>query len=294
MVKSATIGESHNNTVDHEQENHWENKEQDCLLSPPHDSPKTVEPHHENVKWTSQEDIQNKPSFPDPSIAKDTVTPRQTVGIKQPRRPVKASFQKEPKGGLTVESEPPPYRPRDQPSKERPTVKTKVKTQPNDFNEPNPIAAHCSENKKHRISHHSSSTKKCPSTQTDKNQSSSSLPLCPPGPKGPSQSKANHRTNTTPPAVVVREHCQRDKVLLPIGDNRLLPPIKNNHKPLALLVKIELSLLSRIPGSPGKSEAKSKNVRSHGSHSKSKEKPEKMRLQNADKEHAKRKVILYA
>ncbi|KAM5191536.1 AF4/FMR2 family member 1 [Mantella aurantiaca] len=321
MVKPTALAENHN-TVDHEQENPWEVKEHDSLSSPLHDSlssplhdslssplhdslssplhdslssplhdsPKTIEPHLEKVNWTSQEDIKNKPSFPESPIANETVTPRQTVGIKQPRRPVKTSFQKEPKGGLTVESEPPPYRPRDQPSKERPTVKTKVKPKPNDYKEPNLIVAHSSENKKHRSSHHSSSTKKCPSTQIDKKQSASSLPQCPSGPKGQSQSKANHRTNITHPAVVVREDSHKDKVLLPIGGNRLLPPVKNNHKPLALVVKIELSLLSRIPGSTGKIESKSKNNSSHGSHSKNKEKPEKTHSHNPGKEHAKRKV----
>lgn len=292
MVKPTTLAESHNSTVDHEQES-WESKEHDCLSSPLHDSPKTVEPHHEEVNWTSQEDIQIKPSFPIASpIASEPVPPRQTVGIKQPRRPVKASFQKEPKGGLTVESEPQPYRPRDQPSKERPTVKTKIKSKPNDCKEPNTIVAHSSENKKHRSSHHSSSTKKCPSTQTDKNQSASSLPQCPSVPKVQSQSKANHRTNVTHPAVVVREDSHKDKVLLPIGDNRLLPPIKNSHKPLTLVVKIELSLLSRIPGSSGKSsESKSKNVSGHDSHSKNKEKTEKLHLHHPGKEQTKRKVV---
>ncbi|XP_073456024.1 AF4/FMR2 family member 1 isoform X2 [Aquarana catesbeiana] len=291
MVKPAALAESLNSTVDHEQEGHWESKEHDSLSSPLHDSPKTVESHHEKVNWTSQEDIQNNPSFPESPIVNETITPRQTVGIKQPKRPVKASFQNEPKGGLTVESEPQPYRPRDQPSKERPTVKTKVKTKPNDYKEPNTIVAHSSENKKHRSSHHSSSTKKCPSTQTDKKQSALSLPQCPSGSKGLSQSKANHRTNPTHPAVVVREDSHRDKVLLPIGDNRLPPPIKNSHKPLALIVKIELSLLSRIPGSSGKvNESKSKNISNHDSHSKNKEKPEKTHSHNHGKEHAKRKV----
>ncbi|XP_040182632.1 AF4/FMR2 family member 1 isoform X3 [Rana temporaria] len=291
MVKPAALAESLNSTVDHEQEGHWESKEHDSLSPPLHDSPKTVESPHEKVNWTSQEDIQNNPSFPESPIVNETVTPRQTVGIKQPKRPVKASFQNEPKGGLTVESEPQPYRPRDQPSKERPTVKTKVKTKPNDYKEPNTIVAHSSENKKHRSSHHSSSTKKCPSTQTDKKQSALSLPQCPSGSKGLSQSKANHRTNPTHPAVVVREDSHRDKVLLPIGDNRLPPPIKNSHKPLALIVKIELSLLSRFPGSSGKvNESKSKNISSHDSHSKKKDKPEKTHSHNHGKEHAKRKV----
>ncbi|XP_069834330.1 AF4/FMR2 family member 1 isoform X2 [Dendropsophus ebraccatus] len=289
LVKPAPLAESHNNVADNEQESHWDGKEEhDCLSPLPHESPKS-EPQHEMALWTSQEDIQNKPTFPDSPIANKTVTPRQTVGIKHPRKPVKASFQEEPKGGLTVESEPAPYRPRDQPSKEKPTVKTKIKTKSSGHKEPNANVAHPHEKKKHRSSHHSSSTtKKCPSTHTDKHQSAPSHPKSHPSPKVHIESKTNHRTNASHPAVVVREDCHKDKVLLPIGENRLLPPVKSSHKSIALLVKIELSLLSRIPGTSSSkiSESKSKKVSSHNAHPK--ERSEKTHSHR--KEHTKRKV----
>ncbi|XP_069599475.1 AF4/FMR2 family member 1 isoform X1 [Ranitomeya imitator] len=283
LVKPAPLAENHNNVADdEEQESHWGSKEHDCLSPLPHESPK-IEPQHKAALWTSQEDIQNKPSFPNSPIANETVPPRQTVGIKHPRRPVKSSFQEEPKGGLTVESEPAPYRPRDQPSKEKPTVKTKMKTKSNERKESNTTIAHPNE-KKHRSSHHSSSTKKCPNTQADKPQSAPSHLQSPPSQKVHIEGKTNHRTKTAHPAVVVREDCHRDKVLLPIGENRLLPPKKSTHKPIALLVKIELSMLSRIPGAASKlSETKSKKVSSHH-----KERPEK--THSHSKEHTKRKL----
>ncbi|KAM3938437.1 AF4/FMR2 family member 1 isoform 2-T2 [Leptodactylus fuscus] len=285
LVKPAPLAENHNNVGGNEQESHWESKEHDCLSPPPHESPKT-EPQHKPALWTSQEDIPNKSTFPDSPIANETVTPRHTVGIKHPRRPVKASFQEEPKGGLTVESEPAPYRPRDQPSKEKPTVKTKIKTKSNEYKEPNASIAHPNEKKKHKSSHHSGSTKKCPSTQTDKHQSAPAHQLTSPSRKVHTESKTKHRTNTSHPAVVVREDCHRDKVLLPIGD-RLLPPVKSSHKSIALVVKIELALLSRIPGASGKiSESKSKKVNRHNAHHK--ERSEK--THNHSKEHKKRKV----
>ncbi|XP_044159686.1 AF4/FMR2 family member 1 isoform X2 [Bufo gargarizans] len=285
LVKPAPLAENHS-TTDNEQESHWESKEHDCLSPPPHESPKT-EPQHNVDLWTSQEDIESKPTFPDSPISSETVTPRQTVGIKHPRRPVKASFQEEPKGGLTVESEPAPYRSRDQPSKEKPTVKTKIKTKSNEYKEPNASGAHPNEKKKHKSSHHSSSTtKKCPSTQTDKPQSAPSHLQSHPVPKVHIESKSNHRTNTSHPAVVVREDCHRDKVLLPIGENRLLPAVKSGHKSLALVVKIELSLLSRIPGSSSKKSHSKNKVGSHSSHHK--ERSEKTHTHS--KEHTKRKV----
>ncbi|KAM4051018.1 AF4/FMR2 family member 1 isoform 2-T2 [Anomaloglossus baeobatrachus] len=287
LVKPAPLAENHNNVADNEQESHWESKEHDSLSPPPHESPK-AEPQHKAALWTSQEDIQNKPSFPNSPIANETVPPRQTVGIKHPRKPVKASFQEEPKGGLTVESEPAPYRPRDQPSKEKPTVKTKIKTKSNEHKEPNASVAHPNEKKKHRSSHHSSSsTKKCPSTQTNKPQSAPSHLQSPPRPKVHIESKTNHRTNSSHPAVVVREDCHRDKVLLPIGENRLAPPKKSTPKPIALLVKIELSLLSRVPGAASKiSESKSKKASSHNAQHK--ERSEKSHSHS--KEHTKRKL----
>ncbi|KAG9480638.1 hypothetical protein GDO78_012218 [Eleutherodactylus coqui] len=285
LVKPAPLAENHNNIADNEQESHWESKEHECLSPLPLDSPK-AEPQHKTALWTSQEDIPNKPTFPDSPIANETVTPRQTVGVKHPRKPVKASFREEPKGGLTVESEPAPYRPRDQPSKEKPTVKTKIKTKSHDYKEPNAGVAHSNE-KKHRSSHHSSSTKKCPSTQSGKRPSAPSHLQSLPSPKVHIESKTNHRTNASHPAVVVRENCHRDKVLLPIGENRLVPPVKSGQKPVALLVKIELALLSRIPRASGKiSESKSKKVSGHNAHHK--DRPEKTHKNS--KEHAKRKV----
>ncbi|XP_071972632.1 AF4/FMR2 family member 1 isoform X2 [Engystomops pustulosus] len=284
LVKPAPQAENHNNVADHEHESHWEAKDHNCLSPSSHESPKT-EPQHENALWTSQEDLQNKPIFPDSPIANETVTPRQTVGIKHPRRPVKASFQEEPKGGLTVESEPAPYRPRDQPSKEKPTVKTKIKPKKHEHKEPNARTAHPNEKKKHRSSHHTSSTKKCP--EPDKHQSAPSHLQTLPSPKVHIESKSNHRTNTSHPAVVVREDFHRDKVLLPIGDNRLHPPVKSSLKHIALIVKIELSLLSKIPGTSDKiSASKSKKVSSHSTHHK--DKSEKTRSHS--KEHTKRKV----
>ncbi|KAM8939358.1 LOW QUALITY PROTEIN: AF4/FMR2 family member 1 [Pelodytes ibericus] len=292
-LKPSTSTENHN-VEDHEEESHWDSKGQDSLSPLPHESPKTIESHHKKDTWTSQEDILNKKTHPKSPLPRETIPPRHTVGIKQPRKPVRALIQEEPKGGLTVESEPAPYRPRDQPSKEKPTVKTKSKIKSNDYKEPKAISSHSIEKKKHKRSHHSdrSSSKKCSNIQSDKSHSEHPPPQCPPSPKVQIQSKANHRTSISHPAVVVREDFHRDKVLLPIGDNRLLPPSKNlGVRPQALVVKIELSLLSSIPGVVGKiSHSKNKKAISQEPHSRKKEEPEKKPLQNHFKEHTKRKV----
>ncbi|XP_063314851.1 AF4/FMR2 family member 1 isoform X2 [Pelobates fuscus] len=261
---------------DHEQPNHWDSKEEEIQ--------KTVEPHHKKLTWTSQDEIPNKISHSQSPVPKENITPRQTVGIKQPRKTVKALVTEEPKGGLTVESEPAPYRPRDQPSKEKPTVKTKERTKSNHCKEPKGSSAHTSE-KKHKSSRHGGSSKKCLKIQSDKGHSAPPSPQIPPSPKG--QSKANHRTSLAHPAVVVCEDIRGDKVLLPIGD-RLLQPLSS--KPLSLVVRIDLTLLSRLPGICGNiSQSKRENGIDQGLYFK-KEASETKKLKKQSKEHSKSKV----
>ncbi|KAM4807809.1 AF4/FMR2 family member 1 [Rhinophrynus dorsalis] len=288
-VGQPTAPTENHNIVDHEQSSPWETQGQGSVSPIPHDSPKNEEPLQKKSPWSSQEEIQNKVASPKSPVAKETITPRQTVGIKQPRKSVKALIQEEPKGGLKVESEPAPYRPRDHPSKEKPSVKTKVRPKSNDSKEVKANISQSSE-KKHRSSHHDVSNKKCSNSQPDKSHSIQTLPQRPPTQQVQSQSKANHRTNITHPAVVVREDFHRDKVLLPIGDNRL-PPLKNSHRPHALVVKIELALLSRIPREPGRtSQSKTKKGSTQEPHCTKKEEHGKKHQQNPSKEHTKRKV----
>ncbi|XP_053559351.1 AF4/FMR2 family member 1 isoform X2 [Bombina bombina] len=278
------------NIVDREQSSHRESKEQEDN-SPCHsESPKTNEPCHTNALWTTKEEIQEKIKCPNSPVVRETVAPRQTVGIKQPRKTVKTLLQEEPKGGLKVESEPAPYRPREQPSKEKPTEKTKGKLKSKDHKEPKASVTQSTEKKKHKSSHHSSS-KKCSSTKSDKSHLIQPTPECPPCPPIQNPSKANHRTNITHPAVIVREDFHRDKVLLPIGGNKLLSSPRNNHKPCSLIVKINLSALSRVPEPPGKTiQLTFKREIIQESHQKRKGEPEKKHTQNHSKEHSKRKV----
>ncbi|XP_075462163.1 AF4/FMR2 family member 1 isoform X1 [Ascaphus truei] len=476
----AAATENHN-VVDHEQQSHQESKEDGSSCCSPHESPKTKEPHIKKAPRTFQEEIRNKAACSKSPVVSETVTPRQTVGIKQPRKSVKALVQEEPKGGLKVETEPvpyrpregglrveteptphrrrqaglkveteptpyrpregglkveteptpyrpreeglkvetepapyrpregglkvetepapyrpregglkvetepapyrpregglkvetepapyrpregglkletepapyrpregglkletepapyrpregglkvetepapyrpregglkletepapyrpregglkletepAPYRPREQPSKEKPTVKTKGRTKASNSKEPKSSTAQPTEKKKHRSSHHGAN-KTCSDTQSGKSHLAEPHPKCPHSPQVKSQSKANHRTNITHPAVVVCEDLHREKVLIPIGDNRLLP-LRDIHRTRALVVKIELSLLSRVPWTSGKiSQPKSKKGSSQQLHCKRKEEPEKKQTQNHSIEHKKRKV----
>ncbi|XP_054845551.1 AF4/FMR2 family member 1 isoform X2 [Eublepharis macularius] len=178
---------------------------------------------------------------------------RQTVGSKQPKKSSRALVPEEQKGGLKVESEPlGPYGAKDQSSKDKPKVKTKGRPKPGDRKEPKPTALEASEKKKHKTSHHNT-VKSFPDHDAAKENVVSStleqLPLSPvtQSPRVP----AVGRTSSAKPATVAREDLHRDKFLLPIRDKKLLSPLRDHPVPQALVVKIELALLARIP-QPGR------------------------------------------
>ncbi|XP_018108726.1 AF4/FMR2 family member 1 isoform X2 [Xenopus laevis] len=289
--QSAAPVENHN-LVDQELSSQWESKTQGSIPPSPHESPKNLETSHKTSPWTSPEQVQNKEDCPESPVVSKTVTPRQTAGIKQPSKSFKSLGPEEPNVGLKVESE--PYRPRDQPSKEKPSVKTKDKIELNVCKDTKASIAQTSEKKKHKSSHHVSSSKKCSNSLSEKSHSTHSLPQCSHNALSVTsvkvQSKANNRTHLSHPAVVVRENLHKDKVLLPIGDNRL-PPLTNNHKTCSLVVKIELSLLSNVPGVAIKAnQLKSKKESCKETTSLRKEESQKKHSKNHSKEHTKRKV----
>ncbi|XP_060103069.1 AF4/FMR2 family member 1 isoform X2 [Heteronotia binoei] len=178
---------------------------------------------------------------------------RQTVGSKQPRKSSKALVLEEQKGGLKVESEPlGPYGVKDQSSKDKPKVKTKARPKPGDRKEPKPTAPEPLEKKKHKTSHHAT-VKSFPDRDAAKDSVvSSSLEQLPPSPVAQTpRVPAVSRTSGAKPVTVAREDLHRDKFVLPIRDKKLLSPLRDCPVPQALVVKIELALLSHIP-QPGR------------------------------------------
>ncbi|XP_066488153.1 AF4/FMR2 family member 1 isoform X3 [Tiliqua scincoides] len=179
---------------------------------------------------------------------------RQVVGSKHPKKSCKPVVQEGQKRGLKVESEPPGlYGAQDQPSKDKPKVKTKGRPKSGDTKELRPAAPEPLEKKKHKSSHHTS-VKLFSDRDAVKDHVVSSaleqLPLSPvaQSPRAPVSSK----TTGTKPAAAVREDFHKDKFLLPIRDKKLLSPVRDCPVPQALVVKIELALLSRIPQPHGK------------------------------------------
>ncbi|XP_077157090.1 AF4/FMR2 family member 1 isoform X3 [Paroedura picta] len=179
---------------------------------------------------------------------------RQTVGSKQPKKSSKALVLEEQKGGLKVESEPLTlYGAKDQSSRDKPKVKTKGRPKPGDRKEPKPAApSEPSEKRKHKTSHHATVKSFLDLDATKDNVVGSTLEQSPLSPVAQSpRVPAVSRTSGAKPATVAREDLPRDKFLLPIRDKKLLSPLRDCPVPQALVVKIELALLSRIP-QPGR------------------------------------------
>ncbi|XP_069486544.1 AF4/FMR2 family member 1 isoform X2 [Ambystoma mexicanum] len=243
-ANQSTALADHQTEEDHDEENHEESKvEVKCTSTSYELSGPKEEPALQKAPQTSQEGHHtSKKSGQKSPAVQEAPMPRQTVGTKQPRKPGKALVPEQPKGGLQVESEPAPYGTKEQPSKEKPKVKTKVKT---GDKEPKPIDLLSSEKKKHKSSHQTTS-KPLSDSRPEKTHVARVHVELSGGPQSHKQNTAHNRTSDSKSTVVIREETHRDKVQLPNRDNKLSSQ-KENHISETLIVKIELSLLSRIP-----------------------------------------------
>ncbi|XP_016016509.2 AF4/FMR2 family member 1 isoform X2 [Rousettus aegyptiacus] len=183
---------------------------------------------------------------------------RQTIGTKQPKKPVKASAPADSRASLQVESEPGlPHSSKDQPSKDKPKVKTKGRPRAGDSREPKPVAPTPSERKKHRGGPPAPSKALSgpePTKDNVEDRSPEHLALVPltqsQGP--PHGGGSGGRTSGCRRAVVVQEDRRKDKLPVPLRDTKLLSPLRDTPPPQSLMVKITLDLLSWIPQPPGK------------------------------------------
>ncbi|XP_073196713.1 AF4/FMR2 family member 1 isoform X3 [Lepidochelys kempii] len=225
---------------------------------------------------------------------------RLTVGTKKPS---KAPLQEAHRGNLKVESEPGPYGIKDQSSRNKPKVKTKGRPKSRDKKELKPTVQEPLEKKKHKSSHQAI-TKAFLDSKPVKDIVVGGAPEhFPLSPVAQIQKPATPtRTSGKKPAIVVREDFHRDKLLLPIRDKTLLSPLRDFPVPHALVVKIELCLLSRIPQPPGKGSRQKKldgkelpSARKQDLEKKSTETPNKSlkkRKGEAEKETDKKKIKL--
>ncbi|XP_025924239.1 AF4/FMR2 family member 1 isoform X2 [Apteryx rowi] len=235
---------------------HEENKEQGKSISSnsSRERPEPKESHPKNssrvarapqdVHLPSKRNCQKSP------VRTEEPSQRQTVGIK---RPSKVPVHEGPKGGLKVESEPGPYEVKDQSSRDKPKVKTKGRPKSSDKKELKPTSQEPSENRKHKSSHQANSKPLLdPKPVRDILAGGSAQEHLTLSPLTQSQGTTPTRTSGNKSAVVVREDFHKDKFPLPIREKKLLSPVRDFPVPHTLVVKIELSLLSRIPQPPGK------------------------------------------
>ncbi|KAM5338055.1 AF4/FMR2 family member 1 isoform 3-T3 [Glossophaga mutica] len=192
------------------------------------------------------------------SPAQQELPQRQTVGTKQPKNPIKASAPADSRASLQVESEPGlPHGSKDQPSKEKPKVKTKGRPRAGDGREPKPAVPAPSEKKKHRGGPPAPSKALLDPEPTNGNvedRSPEHLALVPlTQSQGPTHDGGiGGRTSGCRRAVVVQEDRRKGKLPVPLRDTKLLSPLRDTSPPQSLMVKITLDLLSWVPQPPGK------------------------------------------
>nr|XP_048283258.1 AF4/FMR2 family member 1 isoform X3 [Myodes glareolus] len=207
------------------------------------------------------------------SPAQQEPPPRQTIGTKQPRKPAKGSGQTEPQGSGPAESEPGPlpYGSKDQTSKDKPKVKTKGRPRAVGSREPKPEAPvpkpqaavpTPNERRKHKGSPAPSKAPSGPQPPKDnagdRNPEHFALVSLtqsqgpPHSGRGGGGGVSGIRTSGCRQAVIVQEDGQKDRLLVPLRDTKLLSPLRDTQPPTSLVVKITLDLLTRIPQPPGK------------------------------------------
>ncbi|NXG32237.1 AFF4 protein, partial [Dromaius novaehollandiae] len=178
----------------------------------------------------------------------DSSTQRRTVGKKQPKKAEKTSVE-EPRGGLKIESETPVDMATNIPSN-RHKAATKGSRKPNIKKEPKSSPRPTIEKKKYKASSKSAQkSREFIETDTSSSDSDENESL-PPSSQTPKYSESNR----TPVKSSMEEDDSffRQRMFSPMEEKELLSPLSDPDERYPLIVKIDLSLLSRIPGKPYK------------------------------------------
>lgn len=171
-------------------------------------------------------------------------SPRQTVGIKGPSKPL---VHEGPRRGMKVESEPGPLELAYQSFRDKPKVKKTVKTKSNDRKDPKPGLQEPSERKKDKGSHQAKAKPFLEPRLMGDAQARHALSLLP-------QGTAPIRTSRHRP-----QDLHKEKLPLPLGEKLFLPmrdPPSRGH----LVVKIDLCHLEKVPQPPRKNGHQTKAV----------------------------------
>uniref|UniRef100_A0A8C9AII6 ALF transcription elongation factor 4 n=1 Tax=Prolemur simus TaxID=1328070 RepID=A0A8C9AII6_PROSS len=179
----------------------------------------------------------------------DSTTQRRTVGKKQPKKAEKAAAD-EPRGGLKIESETPVDIAASMPSS-RHKAATKGSRKPNIKKESKSSPRPTAEKKKYKSTSKSSQkSREIIETDTSSSDSDESESL-PPSSQTPKYPESN-RTPVKPSSVEEEDSFFRQRMFSPMEEKELLSPLSEPEDRYPLIVKIDLNLLTRIPGKPYK------------------------------------------
>uniref|UniRef100_A0A4W5N5J2 ALF transcription elongation factor 4 n=1 Tax=Hucho hucho TaxID=62062 RepID=A0A4W5N5J2_9TELE len=163
---------------------------------------------------------------------------RRTVGKKQPKKSEKPPVVEEPKGGLRVESEPAPEIP-----PHRPKAATKGSRKPNIKKEPKSSPRPAVDKRKSKApTKTSQKSREFVDTDSSSSESEENDSI-------PSSSQTPKYTESIRTPVCVFSPMEEKELLSPLSDPDDRFPIRQQQ---VLMVKIDLSLLSRVPGRPYK------------------------------------------
>ncbi|NXY63727.1 AFF1 protein, partial [Callaeas wilsoni] len=196
-------------------------------------------PHKSQVARAAQEaPLPTKRSCQQPPAHAEEPSPRQTVGIKRPSKPL---VHEGPKRGLKVESDPGPLEVTDQSSRDKLKVKKTVKTKSNDRKDLKPGLQEPPEKKKGKGSHQASTKAVLdPKLMGDAQARDALSPL----PQG--QGTTPIRTSSHRP-----QDLHKEKLPLLLGE-KLLSPVRDPPTRERLVVKIDLCHLEKVPQPPRK------------------------------------------
>ncbi|MBN3302495.1 AFF4 protein, partial [Amia calva] len=161
----------------------------------------------------------------------ESTTQRRTVGKKQPKKSEKPPVVEEPKGGLKVESEPPPEIPPN-----RPKAATKGSRKPNIKKEPKSSPRPAADKRKYKTPSKTSQKSKEFVTDSSSSDSEENESI-------PSSSQTPKYTESIRTPVCIFSPMEEKELLSPLSDPDDRYPVRQE-----LMVKIDLNLLSRVPG----------------------------------------------
>ncbi|NWR35090.1 AFF1 protein, partial [Tachuris rubrigastra] len=221
---------------------HEEGKKQEQSFSSnsSHRHAELREPHHKSQVARAPRDthLPTKRNCQKPPVHAGEPSPKQTVGIKRPSKPLVHEGSKR---GLKVESDPGPLEVRDQSFKDKLKVKKIVKPKSTDKKDLKSAPHEPFENRKHKGSHQANAKSFLdPKLMEDAQICDALIPL----PQG--QGTTPVRTSSHRP-----QDLHKEKLPLLLGE-KLLSPVRDPPAHDRLVVKIDLHHLAKIPQPPRK------------------------------------------